>query len=200
MLIARKMESTVHFGQGGSVAHMTLLEAGSCAVMGHKTEESDGYSAVVVAAFPGNVKRPQGALFDKLGIERRRTVREFRVGVAAPPVGELLSVGMFSPGQLVNVVGRSKGKGFAGAMKRHGFAGLEASHGVSITHRSHGSTGHRTYPSKVFKGKRMAGHMGFARVTVKNLEVVYVDAEKGLIGVRGAVPGPVYGFVTISAA
>lgn len=202
-LIARKVGSTLCFDGSGVARHITLLSVDDCVVVDHKTIDRDGYTALVVAASVVRskvVNKPQRGIFSKCDTKPRRIIREFRVSSfsESSAIGAVLGVDMFSAGQLVNVVGRSKGKGFAGAMKRHGFAGLEATHGVSITHRSHGSIGQRTYPSKVFKGKLMAGRMGNDRVTLKNLLVIHIDIDKSVIGVRGAVPGALNGYVMVS--
>jgi large subunit ribosomal protein L3 len=205
-VIAQKVGSTLFFDGDGTASHVTLLLVDDCVVAGHRTAARDGYDALVLAAFPARsrtMNKPQRAMLAASGIEGgRRVVREIRLGAndGVPAVGSTLDTSLFSAGLVVDVVGISKGKGFAGAMKRHGFAGLEATHGVSITHRSHGSTGHRTYPSKVFRGKRMAGHMGSQQVTAKNLRVLFVDEEKKLVGVRGAVPGACNGYVMLRHA
>ena len=169
-----------------------------------RSAERDGYTALQLGAGTRKAARttkPQRGHFAKAGVAPRQKLSEFRV----PPgntleAGTELSAAHFVPGQFVDVTGTSIGKGFAGAMKRHGFGGLRATHGVSISHRSHGSTGQCQDPGKVFKGKRMAGHMGAARVSVQNLQVVQVDAERGLILVKGAVPGARSGWVLVRDA
>jgi large subunit ribosomal protein L3 len=158
-----------------------------------RTAEKDGYDAVQLGAFkakPNRVTKPLRGHFAKAKVEPKRRVVEFRVSNdALLEVGQELSAAHFVAGQHVDVTGTSIGKGFAGAMKRHNFAGLRASHGVSISHRSHGSTGNNQDPGRVFKGKKMAGHMGDRRVTTQNLQIVSIDEDRGLILVRGAVPG-----------
>lgn len=191
-VIAKKVGSTLLFSDLGVAEHVTLLHVDGCMVVGHKTVARDGYNAVVVGAVParkGALAKPQVMAFAKNGVEPRMVVKEFRVDSfnSGLEIGSALLPSSFEKGALVSVVGTSKGKGFAGVMKRHGFAGLEATHGVSVSHRSHGSTGQRTYPSKVFRGKKMAGRMGVDRVTVKNLKVVYTSDN--VVGVKGAVPG-----------
>ena len=162
-------------------------------VVAVKTVEKDGYTAVQLgtgAIKAKNVSKPMKGHFAKANVEPKKKLGEFRVSEdCLLSVGNELSVEHFVPGQYVDVCATSIGKGFAGVMKRHNFAGLEATHGVSISHRSHGSTGQRQDPGKVFKGKKMAGHMGAERVTVQNLKVVAIDAARGLIMVKGAVPG-----------
>ncbi len=203
-LIARKVGMTRIFNAAGQHVPVTVLQVDDCAVVAQRTAEKDGYTALQLGAGKAKVKRvtaPMRGHFAKAEVEPRRKLAEFRVSddnlVA---VGSELSAAHFVPGQRVDVVGTSKGKGFAGAMKRHNFGGLRASHGVSISHRSHGSTGHSQDPGKVFKGKKMAGHMGDRRVTTQNIEVVEVRAEEGLILLRGAVPGAKGSWVLISDA
>ncbi len=203
-LIARKVGMTRIFNAAGQHVPVTVLQVDDCAVVAQRTAEKDGYTALQLGAGKAKVKRvtaPMRGHFAKAEVEPRRKLAEFRVSddnlVA---VGSELSAAHFVPGQRVDVVGTSKGKGFAGAMKRHNFGGLRASHGVSISHRSHGSTGHSQDPGKVFKGKKMAGHMGDRRVTTQNLEVVEVRAEEGLILLRGAVPGAKGSWVLVSDA
>jgi large subunit ribosomal protein L3 len=169
-----------------------------------RTAEKDGYTAVQLgagAAKAKNVSQPMRGHFARASVAPKRKIVEFRV---APEnligVGEEITADHYFEGQFVDVSGTSIGKGFAGAMKRHNFAGLRASHGVSISHRSHGSTGQCQDPGRVFKGKKMAGHMGAAKVTVQNLQVVRTDAERGLVMIKGAVPGSKGGWVTIKDA
>jgi large subunit ribosomal protein L3 len=169
-----------------------------------RTAEKDGYTALQLGIGEikvKNVTKPMRGHFAKAGVEPKRKLAEFRVDAGGlVDVGAELSVEHFLPGQKVDVTGVSIGKGFAGAMKRHNFGGLRATHGVSISHRSHGSTGNRQDPGRVFKGKKMAGHMGDRQVTVLNLEVVQTDADRGLILVKGAVPGAKGGYVLIRDA
>jgi large subunit ribosomal protein L3 len=203
-LLARKVGMTRLFGIDGSHIGVTVLHVEDCEVVGVRTREKDGYTAVQLGvghAKAKNVTKPMRGHFAKAKIEPKRMVGEFRVAEdALLEVGARLSAEHFVEGQLVDVCGISIGKGFAGSMKRHGFGGLRASHGVSISHRSHGSTGNRQDPGKVFKNKKMAGHMGAERVTVQNLEVFGVDADRGLILVRGGVPGAKGGYVRITDA
>jgi large subunit ribosomal protein L3 len=173
-------------------------------VVAVRTEEKDGYTAVQLGAGRAKAKnttKPMRGHFAAAQVEPKQYVAEFRVSPdALIAVGAELSVEHFVPGQRVDVTGTSIGKGFAGVMKRHNFRGLRATHGVSVSHRSHGSTGNRQDPGRVFKGKKMAGHMGARRVTGQNLEVVSVDAENGLILIKGAVPGARQGWVLVSDA
>ena len=203
-LIAQKLGMTRAFRDDGSHVPVTVLKVDNCQVVAVKTAESDGYTALqlgVGAAKVKNVSKPMRGHFAKSRVEPKRKLAEFRVSDdAVIDVGAELTAGHFVAGQHVDVVGTSIGKGFAGAMKRHNFGGLEASHGVSISHRSHGSTGNSQDPGKVFKGKKMAGHLGDARTTVQNLEIHSTDADRGLILVAGAVPGAKGGYVLVSDA
>jgi large subunit ribosomal protein L3 len=192
-LIARKLGMTRLFNEDGSATPVTVLHVDHLRVVATRTQEKDGYTAVQLGmgrAKTKNVSKPNRGHFAKAGVEAPVVLREFRVAadaVVAP--GTTLNGAHFVPGQKVDVTGTTKGKGFAGAMKRWNFAGLEASHGVSISHRSHGSTGNRQDPGKTFKNKKMAGHLGQERVTTQNLEVAGHDAERGLLLIKGAVPG-----------
>jgi len=181
-----------------------VLKVDVCEVVTVRRQDSDGYDAVQLGAGAVKVKNMTKAArghFAKAKVEPKGRLAEFRVsGDALLEVGQRISPEHFVPGQYVDVTGVSIGKGFAGAMKRHNFAGLRASHGVSVSHRSHGSTGNRQDPGKVFKGKKMAGHLGDRRVTVQNLQVVSTDPAEGLILVRGAIPGAAGGWVRISDA
>jgi len=192
------------FTPEGEHVPVTVLKVDNCEVVAVRRQDSDGYDAVQLGAGGVKVKKLSKAArghFAKAKVEPKGRLAEFRVsGDALLEVGQRLSPEHFVPGQYVDVVGVSIGKGFAGAMKRHNFSGLRASHGVSISHRSHGSTGNRQDPGKVFKGKKMAGHMGARRVTVQNLQVVSTDPAEGLILVRGAIPGAEGGWVRISDA
>jgi large subunit ribosomal protein L3 len=203
-LIAQKVGMTRLFNAEGNHVPVTVLKVDKCEVVAVRTEETDGYTAVqlgVGTAKVKNVGKPMRGHYAKAKVEPKKLLAEFRVPKdALLEVGAELSVDHFQVGQYVDVVGTSIGKGFAGAMKRHNFGGLRASHGVSVSHRSHGSTGQRQDPGKVFKGKRMAGHLGAARITTQNLKVVSVDAEHGLIMLGGAVPGHEGGFVFVSDA
>lgn len=192
-LIAQKVGMTRIFNDEGQHVPVTVLKVDSCQVVAVRTEETDGYTAVQIGAGSvkvKNVTKPERGHFAKARVEPKRKVVEFRVSPdALIEVGAELSVAHFLPGQFVDVTGTSIGKGFAGAMKRWNFGGLRATHGVSVSHRSHGSTGNRQDPGKVFKNKKMAGHLGDEKVTVLNLKVVSVDEARGLILVKGAVPG-----------
>ena len=203
-LIAQKMGMTRVFTDDGEHRSVTVLKVDSCQVVAVRTDDSHGYNAVqlgVGAAKVKNVSQPMRGHFAKAKVEPKRRLAEFRVSAdALLDVGAEITADHFLSGQIVDVAGTSIGKGFAGAMKRHNFSGLEASHGVSVSHRSHGSTGHSQDPGKVFKGKKMAGHMGARRVTVQNLTVISTDTERGLIYIGGAVPGADGGYVLVSDA
>jgi large subunit ribosomal protein L3 len=192
-IIARKMGMTRVFDQDGQHVPVTVLHVDDCQVVAVRDQDKDGYIALQLGAGKpkiSNVSKPMRGHFAKAKVEPKRKLVEFRVSQdAVLNVGDELIADHFLAGQHVDVVGTSIGKGFAGAMKRHNFSGLRASHGVSISHRSHGSTGNSQDPGKVFKGKKMAGHMGDRRVTVQNLTIVSTDVDRGLILVRGAVPG-----------
>jgi large subunit ribosomal protein L3 len=203
-LIARKLGMSRLFNEDGSTVPVTVLHVDDVRVIGRRTTETDGYEAVQVGigrAKPKNVTKPQRGHFAKAGVAAPQKLVEFRVGAdAAIDPGTRLSPAHFLKGQKVDVTGTTVGRGFAGAMKRWNFAGLEASHGVSISHRSHGSTGNRQDPGKTFKNKKMAGHLGVERVTTQNLEVAGIDAEKGLLLIKGAVPGSKGGYVLVRDA
>lgn len=192
-LIAQKLGMTRIFDDTGAHLPVTLLKVDGCQVVAQRTTERDGYTAVqlgVGAAKPKRVGKAMRGHFAKAKVEPKRRLAEFRVSEdALVDTGAEISAAHFLAGQYIDVSGMSIGKGFAGAMKRHNFKGLRASHGISLAHRSHGSTGQCQDPGKVFKGKKMAGHMGAERVTVQNLRVLSTDAEEGLIAVEGAVPG-----------
>jgi len=203
-VIAQKVGMTRIFTGDGEHVPVTVLKIDNCQVLDVRTEEKHGYSALQLGwgtAKVKNVSKPQRGQFAKAKIEPKRKVVEFRVTPdAVVEVGSEITADHFIPGQRVDVVGTSIGKGFAGAMKRHNFRGLEASHGVSVSHRSHGSTGNNQDPGRVWKGKKMAGHLGDERVTTQNLEVVSTDADRGLLLVKGSVPGAKGGFVLVSDA
>ena len=203
-VIARKVGMTRVFADNGSHVPVTVLQMENCQVTSTRTNDKDGYTALQVGVGTRKVKnvtKAQRGQFAKAGVEAKAKVAEFRVSEdAVIDVGSTIGANHYVSGQKVDVVGVSQGKGFAGAMKRHNFGGLRASHGVSISHRSHGSTGQNQDPGKVFKGKKMAGHMGAERVTTQNLEVVATDPAEGLILIRGAVPGSKGGYVLISDA
>jgi large subunit ribosomal protein L3 len=192
-LIAKKLGMTRLFRDDGTHVPVTVLHLDEVQVVATRSQEKDGYTAVQLGwgrAKVKNVSKPNKGHFAKAKVEPKKKLVEFRVAAdAVLEPGATLTAAHFVVGQKVDVVGTTKGKGFAGAMKRWNFAGLEASHGVSISHRSHGSTGNRQDPGKTFKNKKMAGHLGMERVTTLNLEVAAVDAEQGLLMVKGAVPG-----------
>ena len=203
-VIARKLGMTRVFAEDGRHVPVTVLQLDGCQVVAVRTEDADGYTAVQLGAGKAKVKRTSKAQrghFARAQVEPKKKVAEFRVSADnLLTVGDEITADHFVPGQYVDVVGQSIGKGFAGAMKRHNFGGLRASHGVSISHRAHGSTGQCQDPGRVFKGKKMAGHMGDARVTVQNLSVVSADPDRGILLVRGAVPGSEGGWVLVSDA
>ena len=203
-VIAEKLGMTRVFAEDGRHVPVTVLKLDGCKVTAQRTEESDGYSAVQLGAGTAKVKNVTSAMrghFAQARVEPKRTVAEFRVSSdALIDIGQEIAADHFATGQFVDVVGTSIGKGYAGGMKRHNFGGLRASHGVSVSHRAIGSTGQCQDPGKVFKGKKMPGQMGAVRRTVQNLEVVSTDAERGLILVRGGVPGPQSGIVFVSDA
>ncbi len=203
-VIARKVGMTRVFNDAGEHIPVTVLKLDDVQVVSQKTAERDGYTALQLGAGTAKVKNVSKALrghFAKASVLPKRKLAEFRVSDdALVDVGATFGVSHFVAGQKVDAVGISQGKGFAGAMKRHNFGGLRASHGVSISHRSHGSTGQCQDPGKVFKGKKMAGHMGAVRVTTQNLEVVSTDEENGLILIQGAVPGAKNGWILLSDA
>jgi large subunit ribosomal protein L3 len=192
------------FGSDGSHVPVTVLQVEDNEVVATRAADPDGYTAVQVGAGkakPKNVTKPMRGHFAKAKVEPKKVLREFRVSddaVVAP--GTKLSAAHFLAGQRIDVSGTSHGKGFAGSMKRHNFGGTRATHGVSISHRAHGATGQCQDPGKVFKGKKMAGHMGARRVTTHNLELAGVDADRGLLLVKGAVPGSRGGIVQVRDA
>ncbi len=203
-VIAKKLGMTRLFMDDGRQIPVTVLHMENVQVVAQRTGERDGYSAVQLGA--GNAKaknttQPMRGHFAVAKVAPKRKLAEFRVTPDAMiGVGEEITADHYLAGQYVDIAGTSIGKGFAGAMKRHNFSGLRASHGVSVSHRSHGSIGQCQDPGKVFKGKKMAGHMGAVRVTTQNLQVVRTDAGRGLIMVKGAVPGSKGGWVTIKDA
>jgi large subunit ribosomal protein L3 len=203
-IIARKLGMTRVFNEAGHHVPVTVLKMDDVQVVSVRNKEVDGYTAVQLGAGMAkakNVSKPMRGHFAKANVLPKSKLVEFRVSDdAVLDVGATLVPSHFVAGQKVDVVGTTQGKGFAGAMKRHNFAGLRASHGVSISHRSHGSTGQCQDPGKVFKGKKMAGHMGAVRNTTQNIEVVAVDDEEGVVLLCGAVPGPKNGWVLISDA
>ena len=203
-IIAEKLGITRVLTEQGEHVPVTLLKVDNCQVTAVKTLSKHGYTAVQVGVGKAKIKNISKSLrtqYAKSQIEPKMKVIEFRVSEdALSSVGDEISVEHFVAGQYVDVTGTSKGKSFAGVMKRHGFGGLRASHGVSISHRSHGSTGQNQDPGRVFKNKKMAGHMGCDRITTQNLQIFLTDVEKGVIAVRGNIPGAKGGFVMIRDA
>ena len=203
-VIAKKVGMTRVFMDDGHQIPVTVLQLENLQVVAQRTVEKDGYSAVQLGAGSAKVSRTNNALrghFAKAQIAPKRKLAEFRVDPTnLIGVGEEITANHYFAGQYVDIAGTSIGKGFAGGMKRHNFRGLRASHGVSVSHRSHGSTGQCQNPGRVFKGKKMAGHMGSVRVTTQNLEVIKTDVDRGIIMVKGAVPGSKGGWVTIKDA
>jgi large subunit ribosomal protein L3 len=204
-VIAKKMGMTRLFQEDGRHVPVTVLSLEECQVVGSRNQERDGYFAVQLGAGARkakNVNKPQREAFAKAEVEPKARVAEFRVDSedALLPIGATVTADHFIAGQMVDIQGVTQGKGFAGAMKRWGFGGMRATHGVSISHRAHGSTGQNQDPGKVFKGKKMAGHMGAKNRTQQNLEIVRTDAARGLIFVRGSVPGSKGGWLLVKDA
>ncbi|MEC8668175.1 MAG: 50S ribosomal protein L3 [Pseudomonadota bacterium] len=203
-IIAKKIGMTRLFLEDGKQVPVTVLQLDKLQVVAQRTADAHGYTAVQLGAGTAKAKRTSKAMrghFAAANVEPKRKIAEFRVDAEnLINVGEEITADHYFEGQFVDVCGTSIGKGFAGAMKRHNFGGLRATHGVSISHRSHGSTGQCQDPGKVFKGKKMAGHMGAVRVTTQNLQVVKTDSERGLIMIKGAVPGSKGGWVTVKDA
>jgi large subunit ribosomal protein L3 len=203
-VIAQKVGMTRVYTEAGEHVPVTVLRVDNCQVVAQRTEEKDGYTAVQLGVGTRKTKNTPKALrghFARAEVEPKRRVAEFRVSPDNMiDVGAEITAEHFVPGQYVDVTGTSIGKGFAGVMKRHNFGGGRATHGVSVSHRSHGSTGQRQDPGKVFKGKKMAGHLGSERVTTQNLEVVRTDVDQGVILVRGAVPGAKGGWLLVRDA
>ncbi|WP_250310945.1 50S ribosomal protein L3 [Rickettsia endosymbiont of Oedothorax gibbosus] len=203
-LIAKKIGMSSIFNEKGERTTVTFLQVEDCQVVGQKTQERDGYNALVVGVKDkklSKVTKPMRQVFANDNVAPKQKLKEFRISASFfIDIGSTLRVDHFVVGQFVDVVGTTIGKGFAGSMKRHNFRGLEASHGVSVSHRSHGSTGGRQDPGKVFKNKKMAGHMGSTRVTIQNLKIVDTNIEKGIIIVSGNVPGSKGSYVYIKDA
>ncbi len=203
-LLGQKIGMSRVLTEKGEHIPITLVHVENCQVVSVKTQEANGYTAVEIGVGKQKASRLSKALaghFSKNKVESKAKTAEFRVSPEALlPAGAFISVEHFKPGQLIDVQGTTVGKGFSGVMKRWNFGGLRASHGVSITHRSHGSTGQRQDPGRVFKGKKMAGHYGCETVTQQNLKVVFVDVERQLIGVAGAVPGAKGSYLRMSDA
>lgn len=203
-LIAEKIGMTQIFADNGNQIPVTVLKVEPCTVIAQRVESKDGYTAMQLGAksiSASKLKKPQRHYFEKIQVEPKRILKEFRVDSEnLLEIGAVLTAEHFAKGQFVDITGVSVGKGFAGAMKRYRFGGLRASHGVSVSHRSHGSTGNRQDPGKVFKNKKMAGHMGARRVTKLNLIVEAIDAVRGLLFIRGSVPGTSSGVVYVRDA
>ena len=203
-LLGEKLGMTQVWDENNRIVPVTVVKAGPCVVTQVKTPETDGYSSVQIAfgaIDPRKVNKPASGHFAKAGVTPRRHLVELRTSDAGEyTVGQELAVDTFEAGQAIDVVGTTKGKGYAGVMKRHGFAGVSASHGAHRNHRKPGSIGGCATPGRVFKGMRMAGRMGVARQTTQNLTIHAVDAENGLILIKGAVPGPKGGLVLVRTA
>ena len=203
-LIAEKIGMSSMFNEGGKRHTLTFLKIDDCQVVDQKTQEKNGYNALVIGIKNkklSKLTKPMREFFAKLKVDAKVKLKEFRVTEDAMiDIGTKLNVDHFEINQYVDITGCSIGKGFAGGMKRWNFAGLEASHGVSVSHRSHGSTGGRQDPGRVFKNKKMAGHLGDKQVTIQNLKIVSVDKERGVIMVSGNVPGSKGSYVYIKDA
>ncbi|MEK7752883.1 MAG: 50S ribosomal protein L3 [Acidobacteriota bacterium] len=201
-ILGKKIGMTQVFRPDGRVVPVTLVKAGPCVVIQRKTPTTDGYDAVQLGLMeyvkPSRLTKPETAHLKKAGVEGVRSLREFRLGPGEGDLkmGDRVLVGQFKPNDKVDVIGVSKGRGFAGVVKRHHFRGGDATHG-SMHHRAPGSIGGSSYPSRVFPGMRAAGHMGTDRVTVRNLEVIEVDADDNVLMVKGAIPGPNGGYVIV---
>ncbi len=199
-IIGKKIGMTQIFDENGKVIPVTVVEAGPCVVVQVKTPENDGYAAVQLGygdKKANRVNKPMKGHFDKAEAGYKRTLKEFRFDDCSMETGSLVKADTFAVGDIVDVSGTSKGKGFQGAIKRHNQHRLKETHGTGPVHRQAGSMGACSSPSRIYKGKGMAGHMGAEKVTVQNLEVVKVDAENNLIAIKGAIPGPKGGIVTI---
>ena len=203
-VLGEKLGMTQVWDENNRVVPVTVVKAGPCVVTQVRSPETDGYSAVQIAfgaIDPRKVNKPQAGHFAKAGVTPRRHLVEIRTDDASEyTLGQELGSDVFEAGQIVDVIGTTKGKGFAGVMKRHGFHGLRASHGVQRKHRSPGSIGGCATPGRVFKGMKMAGRMGGVRQTTQNLQVAGVDVERGLLLIKGAVPGPKGGLVFVRTA
>ena len=194
-LIAKKVGNSSFFTDNGNAIPVTIVKVEDCFVSGIKTLENDGYSAVQLASIDKSdkikkINKPQRKIFTSLDIKPKKILKEFRVdNDSIPKLGTCFNVNHFEKNQYVDVTGTTIGKGFAGVMKRHNFSGLRASHGVSVSHRSGGSTGQNQEPGKVFKGKKMAGHMGAKQATKQNLKLIDIDEENNLLVIKGSIPG-----------
>jgi len=203
-VIAQKVGMTRIFTEAGEHIPVTVLRLANCQVLGHRTDDKNGYTALQLGSGtrkPSRLTKAERQNFAIVKVEPKRKLAEFRVSPEnLIEVGAEITADHFIPGQFVDITGTNQGKGFQGPMKRWNFGGLRATHGVSVVHRSHGSTGQRQDPGKVFKGKKMAGQMGNERVTTQNLVVVRTDVDRGLVMVRGAVPGSKGGWVLVRDA
>ena len=194
-IIGTKIGNSSFFNEDGSVTPITIIKVDDCVVSQIKTKDKDGYNAIQLASIENNlkisnVKKPQRKIFSSINSKPKKVLKEFRVlKENLLEIGAILDVSHFQKDQIVDVTGISIGKGFQGSMKRHNFKGGRASHGVSVSHRAHGSTGNSQDPGRVFKGKKMAGHMGAKRVTKQNLKIISVDQDNKLISIKGSVPG-----------
>lgn len=201
-IIGKKIGMTQIFDDKGNVIPVTVIEAGPCVIVQKKTTENEGYSSVQLGFGDVSVKRisrPLKGHFDKAGVAPKKVLKEFRLKNSADMnVGDLIKADTFLAGEAVDVTGISKGKGFAGAIKRHGYSRLRMTHGTGPVARHAGSMGANSSPSRVFKGKKLPGHMGHVQRTVQNLDVVKVDVENNLIALKGAIPGPKGGIVFIA--
>ena len=194
-IIGTKIGSSSFYNEDGSVTPVTIIKIDDCVVSNIKTIEKDGYNAVQLASIEKNikiskVKKPQRKIFTSIDSKPKKVLKEFRVlkeNLLEP--GTILNISHFQKDQIVDVTGISIGKGFAGSMKRHNFSGGRASHGVSVSHRAHGSTGNSQDPGRVFKGKKMAGHLGSKKVTKQNLKIVNIDSNNKIISIKGSIPG-----------
>ena len=194
-IIGTKIGNSSFFNEDGSVTPITIIKVDDCVVSQVKTKDKDGYNAIQLASIENNlkisnVKKPQRKIFASINSKPKKVLKEFRVlEENLLEIGTILDVSHFQKDQIVDVTGVSIGKGFQGSMKRHNFKGGRASHGVSVSHRAHGSTGNSQDPGRVFKGKKMAGHMGAKKVTKQNLKIINVDQDNKLISIKGSVPG-----------
>ena len=198
-IIGRKIGMTQIFGEAGKVIPVTVIEAGPCVVVQKKTVENDGYQAVQLGfGDMKKVNKPLAGHFKKADAAPKRVLKEFRLDdIDALNLGDIVKADTFEAGEIVDVSGTSKGKGFAGSIKRHNNSRIKETHGSGPVHRHAGSMGACSSPSRIFKGKGMPGHMGAEKVTIQNLEVVKVDVENNLIAIKGAIPGPKGGYVTV---
>ena len=205
-LIAKKIGNSSYFDNSGKVIPVSILKVEDCIVSAIKTQEKNGYSAIQLASIDKSkeikkISKPQRKIFTSLDINPKKILKEFRVDSGSIlELGTNLNVNHFKKNQFVDVTGVSIGKGFAGVMKRHNFSGLRASHGVSVSHRSHGSTGQNQDPGRVFKGKKMAGHMGFKKTTKQNLKLIDIDESNSLLIIKGSIPGKKNSIVFIKDA